>query len=72
MFVSGKFFAGTLVFGVVSTVLFPYFYQKEKVTMGDGKPENIYGFNVSDIDGNLVSLSTYQGFVCLIVNVASQ
>ena len=32
--------------------------------------ENIYGFEANDIDGKQVSLSKYQGRVCLIVNVA--
>jgi glutathione peroxidase len=34
--------------------------------------ENIYGFNVIDIDGKEVSLSDYEGKVLLIVNVASK
>ena len=34
--------------------------------------ENIYGFEVNDIEGNPVSLSSYQGKVLLIVNTASR
>jgi glutathione peroxidase len=34
--------------------------------------ENIYGFIVTDIDGNEVTLSEYEGKVLLIVNVASK
>ena len=32
----------------------------------------IFGFEASDIDGNPVQLSKYNGFVTLIVNVASK
>ena len=32
----------------------------------------IFGFEANDIDGNLVHLSKYNGFVTLIVNVASK
>lgn len=32
----------------------------------------IFDFEVKDIDGNPVQLSTYDGFVTLIVNVASK
>ena len=32
----------------------------------------ILGFEAKDIDGNLVQLSKYNGFVTLIVNVASK
>ena len=41
---------------------------------GDQQEEtkDILGFEVKDIDGNPVSLSKYQGFVSLIVNVASK
>jgi len=35
-------------------------------------PENIYGFNALDIDGNDVSMSKYKGKVVLIVNVATE
>lgn len=34
--------------------------------------ETIYGFQVNDIDGNQVSLEKYKGYVCLVLNVASQ
>lgn len=33
---------------------------------------SIYEFNARDIKGNIVPLSTYKGYVCVIVNVASQ
>jgi len=36
------------------------------------QPENIYGFDVTDIDGNEVNLSKYRGKVVLIVNVATE
>ena len=32
----------------------------------------IFGFEANDIDGNPVQLSEYNGFVTLIVNVASK
>jgi len=32
----------------------------------------IFGFEANDIDGNPVQLSKYDGFVTLIVNVASK
>ena len=35
-------------------------------------PTTIFDFEVKDIDGNLVQLSKYNGFVTLIVNVASK
>lgn len=73
MIVSCKFFASTIILGVISAIFLSYLLQtNQTTTMGDGKPANIYEFNVSDIDGNLVPLSTYQGMVCLIVNIASQ
>ena len=36
------------------------------------KAKTIYEFTAKDIDGNDVSLSKYQGHVCIIVNVASK
>ena len=36
------------------------------------KAGSIYEFTAKDIDGNDVSLSKYQGHVCVIVNVASK
>lgn len=35
-------------------------------------PKDILGFEVKDIDGNIVSLSKFKGYVLLIVNVASK
>lgn len=35
-------------------------------------PTTIFNFEVKDIDGNPVQLSKYNGFVTLIVNVASK
>lgn len=34
--------------------------------------KSMYDFSAKDIDGNEVSLSKYRGFVCIVVNVASQ
>uniref|UniRef100_A0A8C9V195 GPX4 peroxidase n=1 Tax=Scleropages formosus TaxID=113540 RepID=A0A8C9V195_SCLFO len=34
--------------------------------------KTIYEFSAKDIDGNLVSLEKYRGFVCIITNVASK
>lgn len=36
------------------------------------KAKTIFDFEAKDIDGNPVQLSKYQGFVTLIVNVASK
>jgi len=36
------------------------------------KANSIYDFTAKDIDGNEVSLSKYQGHVCVVVNVASK
>jgi len=36
------------------------------------KPNSIFDFNAMDIDGNIVNLSKYKGFVTYIVNVASK
>ena len=50
----------------------------DKVNLADINPVNpenaksIYDFSVLDIDGNLVKMSKYKGFVSYIVNVASQ
>uniref|UniRef100_A0A1A8G1W7 Glutathione peroxidase 4 n=1 Tax=Nothobranchius korthausae TaxID=1143690 RepID=A0A1A8G1W7_9TELE len=33
---------------------------------------SIYDFNATDIDGNLVSLEKYRGYVVIITNVASK
>jgi len=41
-----------------------------KSSVGEG--DSIYQFTVADIDGNSVPLSTYEGKVTLIVNVASK
>jgi hypothetical protein len=37
-----------------------------------GEGDSIYQFTVNDIDGNSVPLSTYEGKVTLMVNVASK
>uniref|UniRef100_A0A8C4K1Y2 GPX4 peroxidase n=1 Tax=Dromaius novaehollandiae TaxID=8790 RepID=A0A8C4K1Y2_DRONO len=34
--------------------------------------KSIYDFHAQDIDGNIVSLEKYRGFVCIITNVASK
>lgn len=34
--------------------------------------DNVYMFNATDIDGNLVSFEKYRGYVLLVVNVASE
>lgn len=34
--------------------------------------KTIYEFSATDIDGNVVSLEKYRGYVCVIVNVASK
>ena len=39
--------------------------------MAEEKPKDIFGFTVKNIDGNDVNLSSYKGYVSLIVNVAS-
>lgn len=43
-----------------------------KIMASGEQPKDILGFEAKDIDGNLVSLSKYKGFVSLIVNVASK
>lgn len=37
-----------------------------------GSANSIYDFTAKDIDGNEVSLSKYEGHVCIVVNVASK
>jgi len=44
---------------------------KLPTTMPKELPKNILGFIVTDIDGKDVSLSSYKGYVSIIVNVAS-
>lgn len=34
--------------------------------------KSIYEFSAKDIDGEVVSLDKYRGYVCIIVNVASK
>ncbi|KAK7159896.1 hypothetical protein R3I94_006047 [Phoxinus phoxinus] len=34
--------------------------------------KSIYEFSAKDIDGNVVSLQKYRGYVCIITNVASK
>lgn len=54
------------VFSLTSLGLF-------KATMANTAPPNtIFNFEVKDIDGSPVQLSKYEGYVTLIVNVASQ
>lgn len=54
------------VFSLTSLGLF-------KATMANNAPPNtIFNFEVKDIDGSPVQLSKYEGYVTLIVNVASQ
>ena len=44
-----------------------------KATMANASATNtIFNFDVKDIEGNTVQLSQYEGYVTLIVNVASQ
>ena len=50
----------------------------DKVNLPDQNPthpenaKSIFEFSVLDIDGNLVKMSKYKGFVSYIVNVASE
>ncbi len=38
----------------------------------EGRSANVYDFEMKDIDGKAVKLSTYEGKVLMIVNVASK
>src|SRR5262245_41790081 len=40
--------------------------------MSTAQPKNIYGFQVTNIDGQKVDLAKYKGKVVVIVNVASE
>jgi len=71
MLKAAKFLLGFILFSVVSAYLLS-FWDENILTMTAKKPETIYEFNVTNIDGEEVSLSSYKGFVCLIVNVASK
>ena len=68
------------LFNSLSEHLFPSLAAKERenVNLEEINPANpknahsILEFSALDIDGNLVNLSKYKGFVTYIVNVASQ
>jgi len=72
--------AGSITTGVAATQLINISslprVAKQFSVMAEGsnpkKANSIYEFNAKDIDGNDVSLSKYQGHVCVIVNVASK
>lgn len=62
---SNAHFVKYFVFSLTSVGLF-------KAAMANAPPNTIFNFEVKDIDGNPVQLSKYEGYVTLIVNVASQ
>ena len=43
-----------------------------RISLKASSPSSIYDFKATDIDGNEVALSKYQGHACIIVNVASK
>ena len=47
-------------------------YGTKMANAGAVVPKTIFDFEVKDIDGNTVKLSKYNGYVTLIVNVASK
>ncbi|CAL9695612.1 unnamed protein product [Knipowitschia caucasica] len=56
-----------------SAVLFSVLLQTLSAPIEDGQTAtSIYNFTATDIDGNLVSLEKYRGYVVIITNVASK
>ena len=70
MLKSLKFLIGFIVLTVLTAYVLPWW--EEDSTMAEKQPQTLYDFNVTNIDGENVALSTYKGFVCLVVNVASK
>lgn len=65
-------FKRMMIVVVLSIVVVSFSCTSETKESDKMMSENIYGFNVTDIDGNEVSLNEYEGKVLLIVNVASK
>jgi len=65
-------FKRMMIVVVLSIVVVSFSCTSETKESDKMMSENIYGFNVTDIDGNEVSLNEYKGKVVLIVNVASK
>lgn len=56
-----------------STVLFSVLLQAMSAPTEDWqRATSIYNFSATDIDGNMVSLEKYRGYVVIITNVASK